>query len=200
MRFTDWADEVTLADLELDAEITAALAAAGIRTAGDVVRSLQGNRTLLVDELGFGPRTLEEIRSRLLAQHVRPDKLPQTGMLETTVGRVLFNKSLPRPLQFVNDVMDKKRLNDFVGVCYELMGPEVTAEVVDEIKRLGFTYATISGMTIAVSDITVPASKQAVLDDTTAKVEETERQYRRGLITEEEQYNKVVELWTPRHR
>ena len=117
-------------------------------------------------------------------------------MIETTVGRVLFNNSLPRPLQFVNDVMDKKRLSDFVGVCYELMGSKVTAEVVDEIKRLGFTYATISGMTIAVSDITVPASKQAVLEETTAKVEETERQYRRGLITEEEQYNKVVELWT----
>ncbi len=83
-----------------------------------------------------------------------------------------------------------------MGVCYELMGSAVTAEVVDEIKRLGFTYATISGMTIAVSDITVPASKQAVMDDTTAKVEETERQYRRGLITEEEQYNKVVELWS----
>ncbi len=104
--------------------------------------------------------------------------------------------SLPRPLQFVNDVMDKKRLNDFVGVCYEFLGPEVTAEVVDEIKRLGFTYATVSGMTIAVSDITVPDAKQAVLDETTRKVEETERQYRRGLITEEEQYNKVVELWT----
>jgi DNA-directed RNA polymerase subunit beta' len=84
---------------------------------------------------------------------VRPDKQPQTGLLDTTVGRILFNNSLPRPLQFVNDVMDKKRLNDFVGICYELMGPAVTAEVVDEIKRMGFTYATISGMTIAVSDI-----------------------------------------------
>ena len=109
---------------------------------------------------------------------------------------MIFNASLPRPLQFVNEVMDKKKLNDFVGVCYDLMGSEVTAEVVDEIKRLGFTYATVSGMTIAVSDITVPPSKQAVLDDTSARVEETERQYRRGLITEEEQYNKVVELWT----
>ena len=104
--------------------------------------------------------------------------------------------SLPRPLQFTNDVMDKKKLNDFVGICYELMGPQVTSEVVDEIKRLGFTYATVSGMTIAVSDITVPDSKQKVLDETAAKVEETERQYRRGLITEEEQYNKVVELWS----
>jgi DNA-directed RNA polymerase subunit beta' len=196
VRFVDWADEVPLADLELEADVTAALEKARIRTAGDIVRALQNNRALLVDDLAFSVRTLEDIRSALLAQHVRPDKLPQTGMIETTVGRILFNNSLPRPLQYVNDVMDKKRLSDFVGVCYELMGSKVTAEVVDEIKRLGFTYATISGMTIAVSDITVPASKQAVMDDTTAKVEETERQYRRGLITEEEQYNKVVELWS----
>ena len=96
-----------------------------------------------------------------MAQQVQPDKTPQTGLIETTVGRVLFNASLPKPLQFVNDVMDKKKLNDFVGVCYELLGPDVTAEVVDEIKHLGFTYATVSGMTIAVSDITVPPSKQA---------------------------------------
>ena len=101
-----------------------------------------------------------------MQQQVRPDKLPQTGLLDTTVGRVLFNVPLPKPLQFVNEVMDKKKLNDFVGVCYELLGPEATAEVVDKIKHLGFTYATVSGMTIAVSDITVPPSKQAILDET----------------------------------
>jgi DNA-directed RNA polymerase subunit beta' len=196
VRFTDWADEVTLADLELDPDVAGPLAQRGMRTAGDVVRALQTNRRLLVEELAFSARTLEDIRSRLLAMHVRPDKMPQTGLLETTIGRVLFNDSLPKPLQFVNEVMDKKKLSDFVGVCYELMGPLVTAEVVDEIKRLGFTYATVSGITIAVSDITVPATKQAVMEETTAKVEETERQYRRGLITEEEQYNKVVELWS----
>ena len=61
---------------------------------------------------------------------------------------------------------------------------------------MGFTYATISGMTIAVSDIQVPDQKHSVLEETSRRVEETERQYRRGLITEEEQYNKVVELWT----
>ncbi len=196
IRFTDWADEVLLADLELEPEVATALAGKKVRTAGDIVRALQTDRKLLTDELNFGVRTIEDIRAALLRQHVRPDKMPQTGLIETSVGRVLFNMSLPRPLQFTNDVMDKKKLNDFVGVCYELMGSQTTSEVVDEIKRMGFTYATVSGMTIAVSDITVPDTKQKVLDDTAAKVEETERQYRRGLITEEEQYNKVVELWS----
>ena len=196
VRFTDWADEVLLDQLGLEAELHAGLAAQGVKTAGDVVRLMAKDRPKLIQELGINTRTIEELRDLLLRHQVRPDKLPQTGLLETTVGRVLFNTPLPKPLQFVNDVMDKKRLNDFVGHSYELMGPEATAEVVDEIKHLGFTYATISGMTIAVSDITVPANKQQVLDETTNRVEETDRQYRRGLITEEEQYNKVVELWT----
>jgi DNA-directed RNA polymerase subunit beta' len=203
LRFTDWADEVTLAQLALDTPVAERLTRLGMKTAGDVVRALlppdgdlRQDRTRLAHELSFYPRAMDHLRSRLLQQRVQPDKLPQTGLLDTTVGRVVFNDSLPRPLQFVNDVMDKKKLNDFVGLCYGLMGPETTAEIVDEIKHLGFTYATFSGMTIAVSDITVPPTKQAVLEDTAARVDETERQYRRGLITEEEQYNKVVELWT----
>jgi len=196
IRFTDWADEVSVEQLDLRPDVAAVMAQHKLQTAGDVVRTLLTQRQMLLHDLGDNVLTLDYIRERLLAQRVPPDKLPQTGLISTTVGRVLFNVSLPRPLQFVNEVMDKKRLNEFVGVCYELMGPEVTAEVVDEIKRLGFAYATISGMTIAVSDITVPETKQAVLDETTARVEEAERQYRRGLITEEEQYNKVVELWT----
>ncbi|MCX6031632.1 MAG: DNA-directed RNA polymerase subunit beta' [Chloroflexi bacterium] len=196
VRFTDWADEVSLEQLELDPPVMQVLADNNLRTAGDVVRTLLTRREVMTQDWGLNQRTLDHLRERLAAQRVQPDKMPQTGMVETTIGRVLFNASLPRPLQFVNEVMDKKKLNDFVGVCYELMGPQATSEVVDEIKRLGFTYATISGTTIAVSDISVPSTKQAVLDETAAKVDETERQYRRGLITEEEQYNKVVELWT----
>jgi DNA-directed RNA polymerase subunit beta' len=196
MKFTDWADEVPVENLELEGPLHNALVAHGMRTAGDVVRALLGDRAVLAQELGVARDDLDSIRAHLLAAHVKPDKKPQTGLITTTVGRVIFNASLPRPLQFVDDVMDKKKLNDFVGVCYELMGSDVTADVVDEIKHIGFTYATVSGMTIAVSDISVPPSKQSVLDETSQRVEETERQYRRGLITEEEQYNKVVELWT----
>jgi DNA-directed RNA polymerase subunit beta' len=196
VRFTDWADEVMLETLGLEPEIYQALAGRGMKTAGDLVRALTQDRQMLMQELGFTAQVIDIIRESLVAQHVRPDHTPQTGLLETTVGRVLFNVPLPKPLQFANDVMDKKRLSDFVGLSYELLGPPATADVVDEIKHLGFTYATVSGMTIAVSDITVPPNKQHVLDETTQRVEETERQYRRGLITEEEQYNKVVELWT----
>ncbi len=196
VRFVDYADEVPLAQLNLEPAVHKAMQTHRLRTAGDVVGALLTKRQAVTQDWGLNIRALEHIRESLMAQRVRPDKLPQTGMVATTVGRVLFNASLPRPLQFVNEVMDKKKLNDFVGTCYELMGQEATADVVDEIKRLGFRYATVSGTTIAVSDISVPVSKRAILEETVTKVDEAERQYRRGLITEEEQYNKVVELWT----
>jgi len=119
-----------------------------------------------------------------------------TGLIETTVGRVLFNLYLPEELRFVNDVMDKKRINQVVADAYTRLGPERTAKFVDVIKDIGFYYATKSGTTFAISDIKVPEVKKEIVEETAAKVEEVERQYRRGLITEEEMYLKKVELWT----
>lgn len=117
-------------------------------------------------------------------------------LLETTVGRVLFNEALPAEIRFVNEVQDKKRLKELVAHAYQTLGPEGTAEVVDRIKDIGFKYATRSGLTIAIDDITVPESKDAILKRVEERVAEVEKQYRRGLITEDEQYIKTVELWT----
>ena len=73
---------------------------------------------------------------------------------------------------------------------------EKTAEVVDQIKKVGFEFATKSGITIAIDDITIPENKDAILADADAKVAQIEKQYRRGLITDEERYNEVIEIWT----
>ncbi|MBM3129291.1 MAG: DNA-directed RNA polymerase subunit beta' [Chloroflexi bacterium] len=117
-------------------------------------------------------------------------------LFETTVGRVLFNEILPPQVRFSNDALDKKGLKELVAEVYNQMGAEGTAHVVDQIKEVGFKYATRSGLTIAIDDITVPSEKQTILDRITAKVHEVEQQFRRGLITEEEQYVKTVEYWT----
>ncbi len=117
-------------------------------------------------------------------------------LIDTTVGRVIFNEILPPELRFVNEALDKKRLKELVAKVHAHLGPEGTAEVVDRIKEIGFQYATRSGLTIAIDDITVPDEKQAILQRVSEKVNEIEQQYRRGLITEEEQYVKTVELWT----
>jgi DNA-directed RNA polymerase subunit beta' len=120
----------------------------------------------------------------------------QTTPIETTVGRVLFNQILPESLRFVNKVLDKGSLKDLVGLSYATLGPDVTAKLVDDIKKIGFKYATRSGTTISVSDINVPAEKKDILNRVTEQVAKAEQQYRRGLITDEERYIKTVQLWT----
>ncbi|MBI4671744.1 MAG: DNA-directed RNA polymerase subunit beta' [Chloroflexi bacterium] len=117
-------------------------------------------------------------------------------LIDTTVGRVLFNEILPEEMRFVNDIQEKKKLKELVARAYQVVGPEGTAEVVDRIKEIGFKYATRSGLTIAIDDITVPENKEDIIKTVEAKVAEVEKQYRRGLITEDEQYVKTVELWT----
>ncbi|MFN3929549.1 MAG: hypothetical protein ACK4OK_07960, partial [Thermoflexus sp.] len=124
-----------------------------------------------------------------------PDGRPRRRLIETTVGRALFNLSLPEGLRFVNDTMDKGRLKDLVAQCFQWLGPEATVEMVDRLKEIGFRYATRSGITIAVADLPIPPVKREVLARYEALVAEVERQYRRGLLTEEERYNRVIDLW-----
>ena len=116
--------------------------------------------------------------------------------IETTVGRVLFNDILPEGIRFVNEVQEKGTLKALIGRAYHLLGQEVTAELADQIKDIGFKYATRSGTSIAVSDLIVPESKAQILSDAAQQVHEVERQYRRGLLTEDEQYTRTVELWS----
>ncbi|MGD1993205.1 MAG: DNA-directed RNA polymerase subunit beta' [Anaerolineae bacterium] len=116
--------------------------------------------------------------------------------VQTTVGRCIFNSILPDPLRFVNETLSKGDVQDLVARCYRRMGPEITTEVVDQIKNLGFKYATRSGVTIAIPDLTIPDQKRVILEQTSNKVAEVERQYRRGLLTAEEQYVRVIDLWS----
>ncbi len=117
-------------------------------------------------------------------------------LIETSVGRVVFNAALPRELRYFNEVLDKGKLKNVVARCFWQFGQERTAEVVDQIKYLGFHYATVSGLTMAIGDIHIPKEKAVVLSETDKEIEEIERQYRRGLITEQEQYDKNVEAWS----
>jgi DNA-directed RNA polymerase subunit beta' len=121
---------------------------------------------------------------------------PELRIVDTTVGRVIFNQMVPEPLRFVNEVLEKGGVQKLVARCYQKLGADATTDFVDGIKDIGFQFATRSGTTIAVSDLTIPEEKYAILSDTSAKVAEVERQYRRGLLTEAEQYTKTIELWT----
>jgi len=120
---------------------------------------------------------------------------PEERLIETTVGRVIFSRILPPSMQFVNWVLDKGGLKDLIAVLYEIVGEENTPEVADAIKDIGFNYATRSGYSLAVSDITVPPEKQEIINQSLQEAETIQRDYRRGLLTEQEQNERVIEIW-----
>ena len=150
-------------------------------------------------ELGYvdiHARVKLEVDTYFKEDHTRyADEKPRRRIIETSPGRVLFNMALPEEFHFVNRVLDKGGVNALIHRVYRLVGDEPTIEMVDAIKNIGFKYATISGTTIAVADLTVPEERQGILDDALQRVNEIDRQYRRGLLTEEEQYQRTIEQW-----
>ena len=120
---------------------------------------------------------------------------PEERIIDTTVGRVLFNRVLPEKIQFTNWVLDKGSLKDLVAELYEICGENETPDVADAIKDIGFIYATKSGYSLAVSDITVPAAKQEIVGEALRESEEVSREFRRGLLTDQEQNERTIEIW-----
>jgi DNA-directed RNA polymerase subunit beta' len=118
-------------------------------------------------------------------------------LVETSVGRVLFNMILPPNVRFKdnNRVLDRGGLQELVAQVYQQYGADVTTDVVDRIKAIGFKYSTVSGATIAVSDLTVPAKKAEILERVANEVTDIEKQYRRGLLTQEEAESRTISLW-----
>jgi len=116
-------------------------------------------------------------------------------VIETTVGRVVFNRILPEDAQFVNWTLDKGGLKDLVAELYEVCGEERTPEIADAIKDIGFAYATRSGYSLAVSDISVPEQKQKIIQESLQEAEGVQRDFRRGLLTEQELNERVIEIW-----
>jgi DNA-directed RNA polymerase subunit beta' len=146
-------------------------------------------------ELAYSLRQVD-LHTPILVAQPYDDQPPPSKPVETTVGRCLFNRILPDDMRFINRAMDKGALQELVGICYRRMGREVTTTVVDRIKDIGFRYATRSGATIAISDMVIPSAKADIIEETERVVAEVDRQYRRGLLTEDEQYTRTIELWS----
>ncbi len=117
-------------------------------------------------------------------------------LVDTTVGRVVFNQVLPAGMPFVNDVMTKSRLSDVIAKCYKTFGHHRTVQLLDDLKALGFEHATLAGLSIAIDDLHVPSQKEKILKQARAEVAEVESQYQKGIITEGERYNKIIDIWT----
>ncbi len=120
---------------------------------------------------------------------------PEVRVIETTVGRVIFNQVLPEFMRFYNQVLDKGGVRDLMSQIYELGGDEATVAVADPIKDIGFKFATRSGVTVAIADITVPDEKWEIIRWAHKEVDRVERAFRRGLLTEQEMNERVIEIW-----
>jgi DNA-directed RNA polymerase subunit beta' len=128
---------------------------------------------------------------------VHTDRYGERQKLETTVGRVLFNMALPPAIgQFYDETMGRKQLRRVVADAYRLFNdPRETARVVNEIKKVGFEFSTRGGMSIAVADVTMSETKAELLEKADAEAEKLERQFRRGLVTEDERLRELEVIW-----
>ncbi len=117
-------------------------------------------------------------------------------LIETTVGRVIFNWALPKEMEFRNHLFDRGAIESLVGEVVTGYGNQVTAKMLDQVKNLGFKYATQSGTTIAMKDIVTPPQKQSLLSAADTKISKLDEQYQEGLITDHERYEASVGIWT----
>ncbi len=137
------------------------------------------------DDLGRGIRLHEKIRLKL-----------ETGIIETTPGRVLFNTIVPKELGFQNYSLRKKKMSELVLQTYKKVGLEATVRFLDNLKNLGFAEATKSALSMGVCDVRVPKDKQKVIDAAHKRIEVVVKQYEDGIITEGERKSKIISIWT----
>ena len=147
-------------------------------------------------------------RIKVRVTKTMPDGRTLTGVVETTVGRILFNEIIPQDLGFVDRsipgnelkpeidfLVKKKQLKQILEKVINTHGTIQTAITLDDIKAIGYKYSTRAAMTVSISDMTVPASKKQLLADAEATVDRIAKNFRRGLITEEERYKEVIDTW-----
>ncbi len=131
------------------------------------------------------------------------------GIIDTTLGKLIFNESIPQNLGFVDRTLpenefkleidflvSKKNLGNIIDKCYTLYGPSETSKMLDNIKAKGYHFSTIGAVTVAVSDMEVPEIKKELLANADSTIEKIEKMYRRGFISEDERYEKVIDKWT----
>ena len=131
-----------------------------------------------------------------------------TKLIDTTLGRLIFNDALPQNLGFrkrecledmfaleIDELVGKKQLSKIVDQCFHTQGEHRTAQVLDKIKALGFKYSTVGAITVSVSDIKVPAVKKTMLEEADEAVRKVNNTFRRGLLSEDERYNRVINIW-----
>jgi len=117
-------------------------------------------------------------------------------IIETTTGRTIFNQIVPKGIPFINELLKKNKILEIIRMIYNKVGNYETAIFLDELKELGFKYATLGGLSVNIDDIEVPHTKNRIIEDALKRVESIEKSKAKGIISENERYNKVIDIWT----
>jgi DNA-directed RNA polymerase subunit beta' len=132
----------------------------------------------------------------IVGLHARLKVRIDNEIVETTTGRVIFNQHVPAGLGFINELLSKKSLTEIVANCYNKFGNKVAAKFLDDLKDLGFQYAMQSGVSISLADVISPKEKEVLISHAQAEVDNIQKQFLRGIITDGERYNKIIDIWT----
>ncbi len=138
-----------------------------------------------------------DLRAKILIRVKEGTKYSENNkkIMETTAGRILFNAVLPEDCSFINEEIDKKKMQKIVDDIINRYGISGVSVILDGIKNFGFKYATLSGTTWGIDDIQIPESKYKIIDIATEKVKEIENQYSEGFLSDDERYRKIIEVW-----
>jgi DNA-directed RNA polymerase subunit beta' len=139
-----------------------------------------------------------KIRVRLDNNRVVGDSghVQNPKVVETTVGRCIFNDILPEQMPFYNVTMSQKMLSRVISNCFDISGSAETIDLLDRIKSLGFKYATLAGLSFGITDLKIPPRKAEIIEETEKKVNKIYKNYNDGVLTEGERYNQVIDAWT----
>jgi DNA-directed RNA polymerase subunit beta' len=165
-------------------EVLLALDAKHVTTQTPIKLRITGNLIDLTQE-----HDTQDVMRAAVQENVR-------RVINTTVGRVIFNDQIPKGLSYINGTLKKKGLQSLVNYCHLRLGHEMTVKMLDDLKSLGFLYATKAGISIGIDDLVTPEAKKTLVAQAERDVIEVEKQYRDGVITNGERYNKVIAIWS----
>ncbi len=155
-----------------------------------------------IDDLGEGSifsspkEVIIAYNQSRIGLHARIKVRINNSLVDTTTGRVIFNQIVPAEIPYVNELLNKKRLIQIISIVFRNCGNLVTANFLDKLKNLGFSYATKGGLSVSIGDVVIPKEKVELVAKAQKDVKNVESQYFRGFITNGERYNKVIDIWT----
>ena len=170
----------------------------GKKSMGDLVVRGEGKAFYNLDEviIAYNEDKIDLHANIRVKTNIRENGVLVNKLIETTVGRVLFNQHTPKPVGFVNQLLTKKSLREIIGDIIKITDVPTTAKFLDDIKTLGFRMAFRGGLSFNVNDLVVPETRHALLEGAKVEVEEVWENYNMGLITNNERYNQVIDIWS----